>query len=148
MAYDLWRERTQEISFTNAILRSQYFPPLDPWFAGGTLNYYYYGQYLTGMLMKLIGISVPMGFNLALPTLYALVLSIAFSIGYNATGRVWVGWAALSLEGVLGNLGPLQQFAQLAPNHGQGSLDPGNQWSARCYRRHHCRADPSSVVTA
>jgi len=127
---DLWHmtwggERTQEVSFTNAILRSQYFPPADPWFAGGTLNYYYYGQYLTGMLMKLVGIPVATGFNLALPTLYALTLSIAFSIGYNATGRAWVGGAAAALEGVLGSLYPIQQFAALAPAHAGPSFIPG-----------------------
>ncbi len=127
---DLWHinyggERTQEISFTNSILRSQYFPPADPWFAGGTLNYYYYGQYLTGMLMKLSGIPLPISFNLALPTLFALLLSTAFAIGYNATGRAWVGAMAASLEGVLGNLGPVQQFASLAPVHAPSSLVPG-----------------------
>ena len=127
---DLWHmywggERTQEVSFMNAILRSQYFPPADPWFAGGTLNYYYYGQYLTGMLMKLVGIPVATGFNLALPTLYALTLSIAFSIGYNATGRAWVGGAALALEGVLGNLGMVGQFAKLTPSHAAPSFIPG-----------------------
>ncbi len=127
---DLWHmtwggERTQEVSFMNAILRSQYFPPADPWFAGGTLNYYYYGQYLTGMLMKLTGIPVATGFNLALPTLYALTLSIAFSIGYNATGRAWVGGAAAALEGVLGNLGMVKQFAALAPAHAAPSFVPG-----------------------
>ncbi|MCA1597407.1 MAG: DUF2298 domain-containing protein [Chloroflexi bacterium] len=127
---DLWHmtwggERTQEVSFMNAILRSQHFPPADPWFAGGTLNYYYYGQYLTGMLMKLTGIPVATGFNLALPTLYALTLSIAFSIGYNATGRAWVGGAAAALEGVLGNLGMVGQFAALAPAHAAPSFVPG-----------------------
>jgi len=124
---DLWHtayggERTQELSFTNAILRSQYFPPADPWFAGGTLNYYYYGQFLTGMLMKLSGIAVPISFNLALPTLYALMLSITFSIGYSATGRAWVGAAAMALEGVLGNLGMVQQFAMLNPSAPPGSI--------------------------
>jgi len=124
---DLWHtyyggERTQELSFTNAILRSQYFPPADPWFAGGTLNYYYYGQFLTGMLMKLSGIAVPIGFNLALPTLYALMLSIAFSIGYSATARAWVGAAAMALEGILGNLGMVQQFARFDPSCASGSI--------------------------
>jgi len=123
---DLWHtnyggERTQELSFTNAILRSQYFPPADPWFAGGTLNYYYYGQFLTGMLMKLSGIAVPISFNLALPTLYALMLSITFSIGYSATGRAWVGAAAMALEGVLGNLGMVRQFARFDPSCASGS---------------------------
>ncbi len=126
---DLWHiqyggERTQEVSFMNSILRSQYFPPADPWFAGGTLNYYYYGQYLMGMLMKLSGIATPVGFNLALPTLYALTLSIAFSIGYNATGRLSIGAAALALEGVLGNLGMVPQFAALNPKPVSNSLLP------------------------
>ena len=129
---DLWHatwggERTQEVSFMNSILRSQYFPPADPWFAGGTLNYYYYGQYLMGMLMKLSGIAVPVGFNLALPTLYALMLSIAFSIGYNATGRLSIGAMALALEGVLGNLGMVIQFAdpRFSPTRAGPSLIPG-----------------------
>ncbi len=126
---DLWHttyggERTQEMSFINGILRSQYFPPLDPWFAGGTLNYYYYGQYLMGMLMKLIGLSSPIGFNLALPTLFGLLLAVAYSIGYNATGRRWVGLVAALLEGVAGNLGTLQQFATINPAKTQASLLP------------------------
>jgi YYY domain-containing protein len=82
---DLWHtywggEKPMELAHLNAILRSTQFPPHDPWFAGGTLNYYYYGQYLVAVLVKLTGVPVEIAFNLAMPTISALVAGAAFSV--------------------------------------------------------------------
>jgi uncharacterized membrane protein len=83
---DLWQpwnggEKFMEFAFLNATLRSPNFPPYDPYFAGGVINYYYYGLYLVGMLIKLTGIAAEVAFNLAVPGLFALTALGLFSVG-------------------------------------------------------------------
>ncbi|MCY3708873.1 MAG: DUF2298 domain-containing protein [Caldilineaceae bacterium] len=86
---DIWQpwfggEKFMEFAFLNGILRSPYFPPVDPHFAGGYINYYYYGIYLVGYLIKLTGIYAEVAFNLAIPTLFALTVVNAFAVVYSA----------------------------------------------------------------
>ncbi|MBN9386989.1 MAG: tetratricopeptide repeat protein [Chloroflexi bacterium] len=85
---DLWHpffggEKPMELTHLMGILKSAYFPPYDPWFSDGYINYYYYGQYLVSTWIKLTGISPSIGFNLALPTLYAFVCTGGFSLVFN-----------------------------------------------------------------
>ncbi|MFM9106444.1 MAG: DUF2298 domain-containing protein [Chloroflexota bacterium] len=74
-------EKPMEFAHLNAILRSPGFPPVDPWFGGGYLNYYYYGTYLMAWLIKLTGIPSEIAFNLAQPTVMGLLAAAAFSVG-------------------------------------------------------------------
>ena len=85
---DLWHpakggERPMDFSYFNAVLKSTSFPPYDPWFAGGYINYYYYGFVLVGTPVKLLGIVPSIAYNFILPTLFAFVGICAFSIGWN-----------------------------------------------------------------
>ncbi len=95
---DLWQpwnggEKFMESAFLNAILRSAHFPPYDPYFAGGTLNYYYYGLYLVGLPIKLTGIAPEVAFNLAVAGLFALTAVGLFSIGASLAAAVRSGRA-------------------------------------------------------
>ncbi|NJD60982.1 MAG: phospholipid carrier-dependent glycosyltransferase, partial [Anaerolineae bacterium] len=85
---DLWHpwkggEKPMDFSYFNAILKSSSFPPYDPWYAGGYMNYYYWGFVFVGVLVKWLGIVPSIAYNLILPTLFSLVAMGAFCIGYN-----------------------------------------------------------------
>ena len=109
--WHIWRggEKPMELAFLNGILRSRYFPPLDPWFSGGYINYYYYGQYLISVLIRLTAITPTIAFNLAIPTLFALLLTGGFSLVSNLARRWWVGLLGGFFVAMLGNLDGLHQ---------------------------------------
>ncbi|NOZ51160.1 MAG: hypothetical protein GXP37_14115, partial [Chloroflexi bacterium] len=130
---DLWQpwqggEKLMEFAFLNAVLRTPYFPPYDPYFAGGYINYYYYGYQVLASLFKLTGVRPSIGFNLAIPTLFAFTASGVFSLVYSlmprqrhfTSGKWWRRGLGAGLLGVffvvmMGNLdGGLIVLRQIA----------------------------------
>ncbi|NWF63712.1 MAG: hypothetical protein HXY38_05330 [Chloroflexi bacterium] len=126
---DMWHpakggERPMDFSYFNAVLKSTSFPPYDPWFAGGYINYYYYGFVLAGTPVKLLGIVPSIAYNFILPTWFALVALGAFAVGYAALEsdklkvegekppilnlQLVTGLAGSLLTVFLGNLGTIQ----------------------------------------
>ena len=141
---DLWHpiqggEKPMEIGFLNSVLRSAWMPPLDPFFAGGFINYYYYGYFVVACLIKVLGIHPAIAFNLAAPLFYALTFTAGMSVVYNLvawsqkrrgsasavsrSGLVFgVGASCLML--VIGNLHGLWQWIMISfPQVGLGLLN-------------------------
>ena len=133
---DLWHpwrggEKPMDLSYFTAVVKSTVFPPYDPWYAGGYINYYYYGFVLVGVPVKLLGIEPAIAYNLILPTLFALTGLGAFSIGWNLFARRFIvnqdsaegmksnhgrslmaGLISAAVVLVLGNLGTLRMITQ------------------------------------
>ncbi len=85
---DLWHpykggEKPMDFSYFNAVLKSTTFPPYDPWYAGGYINYYYYGFVIVGVLTKWLGIVPSIAYNFILPTLMAVLAMGTFTLGSN-----------------------------------------------------------------
>jgi YYY domain-containing protein len=97
-------EKQMEMAFLNAIIRSRVFPPLDPFFAHGYINYYYFGFVLVATLCKLTQITTATGFNLAIATFFAMLVGNIFTVTRTLTRRAWAGVAASAFVGIIGNL--------------------------------------------
>lgn len=97
-------EKQMELAYLNAIVRSRVFPPLDPFFAHGYINYYYFGFVLVATLCKLSEIIPSTGFNLAIATFFAMLLANSFSVVLAITRRITPGVIAAILVGLIGNL--------------------------------------------
>jgi len=76
-------EKPMEIAFISAIMRSEAFPPNDPWMAGFSISYYYFGYLMSAMLSMLSGVSSGVGFSMTIALWFALSGLSAYGVGYN-----------------------------------------------------------------
>ncbi len=128
---DLWHphrggEKPMDFAYLNAVTRSAIMPPYDPWFAGGYLNYYYYGQFIVAVLIHLTGIPPAIAYNLALPLFFALTVGGVFTIVYalvaetqsvqgkarTVKGPVMAGLVGVMFVAVAGNIDGLVQVVE------------------------------------
>lgn len=139
---DLWHpwrggEKPMDFSYLNAVIKSTVFPAYDPWYAGGYINYYYYGQVLIGLPMKLLGVVPATAYNTLLALWYGMLSVGIFSLAWNITKAIfgkeagqakvkvidlafWAGLAAMFVVGLLGNLGEVKLFSDAIKTLGSG----------------------------
>lgn len=109
-------EKPMEFAFLNGILQSRTFPPHDPWLAGYSISYYYFGYVMSAMLTRLSALPSDITFNLTGISLFALTVSGSFSlvcdlvasgqgddaVGQHGTARY--GLLGAVLVAIMGNL--------------------------------------------
>jgi hypothetical protein len=72
-----------ELAFLTSILKSDTFPPKDPWLSDFAISYYYYGYILIAFLTRLTGVLATEAFNLGNALWFALTAVGAYSILYS-----------------------------------------------------------------
>ncbi len=130
---DFWQpflggEKPFELAYLRAVSSSNSFPPYDPWYSGGVINYYYYGWHLVATLTKFSGVGISNGFQLAAATIPALfsiqllaITGLLFRSRVN-TGKLarylGAGAVVVFMVAVIGNLDAVRQLWQM-----RGQLD-------------------------
>ena len=77
-----YAEKFMDHAFLASVMRTPVVPPLDPWFAGGSLDVYYYlGYWMFGCLGIVSGVPSAIAFNLALPTVFGMAAVSLYAIG-------------------------------------------------------------------
>ncbi len=122
----LGTEKPMELAFLNAILRSQSFPPHDPWLSGFAISYYYFGYVMVAFLARLTATPSSVAFNLGIVCVFALTATGSFGVVYSLvkkeenSGRRATRWALLGaiLVAVMGNQ---EGFLELLHCKGIGS---------------------------
>ncbi|MBN1430761.1 MAG: hypothetical protein JXB07_20495 [Anaerolineae bacterium] len=110
-------EKPMELAFLSGIRGSSVFPPLDPWLAGYSISYYYFGYVIMAMLADLAGTSTGVAFNIGVALLFALMLLGSYGLVYNLVTKEQerIGAAVSALLGplLIGIMGNLEGFLEL-----------------------------------
>ncbi|WP_214040953.1 DUF2298 domain-containing protein [Methanoculleus sp.] len=92
-----YAEKFMDHAILASIMQQPIVPPLDPWYAGGTLDVYYYlGYWMNGALGLVSGAPSTVTFNLALPTVFGLAVVSFYALGHLLLDRYrWLPVLAL-----------------------------------------------------
>ena len=96
-------EKFMDYGFIKKYMVSERLPATDIWWAGKTINYYSFGHFMVSVLVRIWGVGLERGYNLALGFILGLSLSLSFSLIVN-TAREKKEEKGLVVGGLLGSL--------------------------------------------
>jgi len=79
-------EHFMDMAMLSASGKTHSFPFTDPWYAGKTVNYYYYGSYLISLISNLAAVPYALAYNLALGLVYSQAAVLSGVLAFVLTG--------------------------------------------------------------
>ncbi|OGK63169.1 hypothetical protein A2313_01795 [Candidatus Roizmanbacteria bacterium RIFOXYB2_FULL_41_10] len=81
-------EKYMDFGFIQSLLNTKYMPPQDMWFASTlkeslSINYYYFGHFISALLIRMSGTIPSIGYNLMLGHIFAFGTTLSFALGFN-----------------------------------------------------------------
>jgi len=95
-------EKFMDFGFIKSYLSSSTLPANDMWWAGGAINYYSFGQFWAGVLIRIWGVGAGVGYNLMLAFILASTLSLAFSVVVNLFAEKELSRPKTTMAGLVG----------------------------------------------
>jgi len=126
-------EKFMDWGFVNSALRSTYLPPVDMWFSGEYINYYYFGHLISAVLTKLSNIPSTITYNLSIATVCSLTFISGFSLSSNVVYSFFkkdISFKKIIITGLIsamlltfgGNLHSIYKISKLNRNQNDGVL--------------------------
>ena len=78
------QEKFMDYGFIMSMLRNSDLPANDMWLSGEPINYYYFGQFVYAMIIKLTGVYTGTSYNISMCVSIALPFAMCYSIGQMA----------------------------------------------------------------
>ena len=111
-------EQPMDFGFFNASIRSVYGHPQDPWLSGNSIDYYYFGYWILGVITEMVGMATAVSYNLSISLIAALSASSIFGLGVNlvsfnsnkSSSPYIAGVAGVFLLMMIGNLQVVLEF--------------------------------------
>lgn len=126
-------EKFMDWGFVNSALRSQFMPPIDMWFSGSPINYYYFGHLIAAVLTKLSNIDSAITYNLSIASICALTFTCSFSLASNLVATITqkINYKNIIVGGLFsallltfgGNLHPLYKIIKTNYTNNNNHLD-------------------------
>ncbi len=73
-------EKPMDWGFVNSALKTTYLPPLDMWFSGQFINYYYFGHLIHAVITKISSVPSTIAYNLSMATVLAFTFTQTLSL--------------------------------------------------------------------
>ncbi|MFQ5668467.1 MAG: DUF2298 domain-containing protein, partial [Candidatus Binatia bacterium] len=97
-------EKYMDFAFFNTLTRTDLMPPQDPWMAGQSINYYYFGYLMLANLTRLAPVANHIAYNLCVVTVAGLAFAEVAAVGLTLTRRLPFACLTGAVAMLIGNL--------------------------------------------